>query len=258
MLPDYRNPPINEVVCGVRFRPLDRFTLPQIGRFWNEIRVEFPTVQHVAPLASEAGLAIDEATGAPIPRVWFINQSDDRLVQLQVDHLFFNWRRRAGDYPRFPSIIDGFSRTLTTFLDFATAADLGDFAPIECELSYVNQMPKGQGWHEPRDLSNLLRDFCWNTDPKRFLPDPLVYGWQARFPLPGALGRLQAKLSQATRKEDQMPLIVLELSAKGIGDDKTPAGLFAWFDVAHEWIVRGFADLTTERAQKDLWGRTDA
>jgi len=76
--------------------------------------------------------------------------------------------------------------------------------------------------------------------------------------LPGALGRLQAKLSQATRKEDQMPLIVLELSAKGIGDDKTPAGLFAWFDVAHEWIVRGFADLTTERAQKDLWGRTDA
>ena len=28
-----------------------------------------------------------------------------------------------------------------------------------------------------------------------------------------------------------------------------------WFDTAHEWIVRGFTDLTTDEAHK-LWGRT--
>lgn len=257
-LPDYRNPPINEVVCGVRFRPLDRFTLPHVGLFWSRVRHDFPNVQHATPLVSEGGLAVDEASGGPLPRVWLINESDDRLIQLQVDHLFFNWRRRGGEYPRFPTVIDGFARSLTTFLDFVTQANLGEFTPIACELSYVNHVPKGQGWQEARDIASILRDFSWQSDSTRFLPDPEAYGWQARFPLPGSLGRLVAKLNQATRKEDQMPLLVLELSAKGIGDDKTPAGLLAWFDVAHEWIVRGFADLTAVGAQKDLWGRVDA
>ena len=190
--------------------------------------------------------------------MWLINQNDDRLLQLQVDHLFFNWRRRAAEYPRFPNVIDSFAASLAKFLDFVRLEELGDFTPLSCELSYVNHMPKGQGWQEPRDFANILRDFCWQSDSTRFLPDPVACGWQAHFPLPGSLGRLMARLNQVTRKEDQMPLLVLELSAKGIGDDKTPAGLLAWFDVAHEWIVRGFADLTTMSAQKDLWGRIDA
>ena len=31
--------------------------------------------------------------------------------------------------------------------------------------------------------------------------------------------------------------------------------MWNWFDLAHEWIVRGFADLTTEKIQQNIWRR---
>ena len=34
-------------------------------------------------------------------------------------------------------------------------------------------------------------------------------------------------------------------------------GMEAWFDLAREWIVCGFADLTGDEIQKTIWGRHD-
>jgi len=47
----------------------------------------------------------------------------------------------------------------------------------------------------------------------------------------------------------------LELTAKGLGEEKTNEAIRSWFDLAHEWIVRGFTELTEEEVQKTIWKR---
>jgi hypothetical protein len=64
-------------------------------------------------------------------------------------------------------------------------------------------------------------------------------------------------LSQVTRVGDPAPALRLDLVCKGIGTVKNIRDARPWFDLAREWIVRGFADLTTLRAQKELWQRED-
>jgi hypothetical protein len=83
----------------------------------------------------------------------------------------------------------------------------------------------------------------------------MTVAWQIRFELPEGKGWLNVKLNQATRKVDGVPSLILELSAKGLGEDKTAKAMRNWFDMAHKWIVRGFTDLTEEHIQETIWKR---
>jgi uncharacterized protein (TIGR04255 family) len=253
-LPSYRKPPVNEVVCGMRFDSPDKLRIPHIGLLWNRFRADYPTIQHAAPIASAKGeLLIDRATGLPLQRVWFINESDDQLVQFQFDRFYFNWRRRQGDYPRYLHIISHFESILNTIESFFKEFELGEFKLIECELSYINHIPEGQAWHMADDLPKIFSDFLWKQTTGRFLPNPINVAWQTQYPLPEKNGHLIVDLKQAIRTEDKVPLLVLELTARGVGKS-TSKNAREWFDIAHEWIVRGFTDLTTPEAQM-LWER---
>jgi uncharacterized protein (TIGR04255 family) len=258
-LPGYKNPPINEVVCGMRFQTPDKLRIPHIGLLWDRFRQEYPIVQHAPPIAGAKGeILIDSTTGLPLHRVWFINSADDQLIQFQVDRLYFNWRRRENDYPRYSYVIKNFQKAKSTLEGFFKEFDLGELRPIEYELSYINHIPKGQGWDTLADLSRVFSDFVWKQTTTRFLPNPESIAWRAAFPFPEAKGRLTVSLKQATRAEDKIPLFVLELTARGIDEAKKTEASCEWFDLAREWIVRGFADLTTSEIQKVYWGREDA
>jgi uncharacterized protein (TIGR04255 family) len=218
VLPSYKNPPVNEVVCGIRFRTPDNLRIPHVGLLWNKFRHNYPIVQHAYPIISPPGdLLIDNSTGLPFPRVWFINKSDDQLIQFQFDCFYFNWRRRESIYPRYPHVIKNFENVLDIVTEFFREFDLGEFNPIDYEISYINHMPKGQEWNTIDDLPRIFRDFRWVNEPGRFLPSPINIGWSTTFLLPEEAGRLFVSLRQATRTDDKMPLLVLELKAVGIG-----------------------------------------
>ncbi len=256
-LPSYKNPPINEVVCGMRFHAPDMLRIPHIGFLWNKFRTDYPIIQHAPPIASVKGeILVDEATGMLLPRVWFINKSDDQLVQFQFDRFYFNWRRRQNDYPRYDYVIKSFERVLNTIVNLFGEFELGEFKPIECELSYINHIPMGQGWNTIDDLPGIFSNFVWKQTKTRFLPNPEKVAWQAEFPVREKKGHLIVNLKQATRTEDKVPLLVLELKARGIGESASKENIREWFDLAHEWIVRGFTDLTTPEIQK-IWERED-
>lgn len=106
-LPNYKNPPVNEVICGMRFHPTDKLLIPYTGLLWNKFRTDYPTLQQAQPIATVKGeMLIDRITGLPLPRVWFINKADDQLVQFQNDRFYFNWRKREHDYPRYHHVIN--------------------------------------------------------------------------------------------------------------------------------------------------------
>ena len=88
------------------------------------------------------------------------------------------------------------------------------------------------------------------------MPNPEKVAWQAEFPVREKKGHLIVNLKQATRTEDKVPLLVLELKAHGIGESASKENIRECFDLAHEWIVRGFTDLTTPEIQK-IWERED-
>jgi len=257
-LPSYGKPPVNEVVCGVRFAPSDKLHIPHIGLLWERFgRTGYPSVQHVSPLATNTGqLLVDPATGAPTPRVWFINEADDELIQFQSDGYYFNWRQRGQAYPRYEHVIESFERVASTIESFFAEHKLGTIDATQYELTYVNHIIKGEGWDSTDDIPNVFSSMNWVQTEGRFLPRPESVSWQVVFPLPRDNGRLIASLNQRARANDQKPVLVFELKVLGIGSTPEEDSVRSWFDNAHEWIVRGFTDLTTP-AMHELWERVD-
>jgi len=258
-LPSYRKPPVIEVVCGITFEKIENFMAPHLGLFWQKIRDEYPKCQHAIPLGfpqeqSEPGIEF----GLPLPRMWFIKEKDDALVQLQNNRFLYNWRKIQDEpYPRYQHVIEAFRTNFALFRKFLEEEDLGELNPIECEMTYINHIPKGECWEMVSDIHDVLPELDWCTENERFLPEPLHLGWQASFAFPEDRGRLQVKLKQATRKIDNCPIFILDVSARGLGADKSLDAIWSWFELAHEWIVCGFTDLTSKEIQTSIWERTD-
>jgi uncharacterized protein (TIGR04255 family) len=255
-LADYDRPPVIEVVYGVAFAPLPAWKLPHIGAFWQRVAAEFPRCEHAPPITGRDDY-IDSATGLPIPRVWLINATDDRLVQLQPGRLLFNWRRRedAGPYPRYGTLSDRFFALFQEFRAFVADNHLGDIELSRYELRYINHVFEQDGWIFPDDVGRVVDHLSWRPERYSFLRSPLQASWQARFAFSDGPGTLLVKLSPAKRSTDEKTLLVLELSAHGLPTEAPLDNIDKWFSHARQWIVHGFEDITSDEAQKELWGK---
>lgn len=259
-LPEYRRPPVTEVVVGVYFESaIPEFRMPHTGLYWHGVRADFPHLQHAGPVSPGAELRwLDEITGLPMPRVWLLSKDKTNVIQLQADCFFFNWRKQdpAQEYPRYKRVMTDFEKQRDAFLAFLADNGFPEPKPMLCELTYVNQIAQGEGWRTIDDLNSIFKDFCWSKDKETF-PTPRSLSWSCTFDLPEKNGKLVARLAQATRLNDPTVVLRLDITCKGIGTLKSMRETRRWFELAHEWIVRGFADLTTLDAQKKLWERTD-
>lgn len=253
ILPEFENPPVSEVVCGIVFEPVEQFAIHHVGLFWEVVKDEFPICENAARLGfSPAQLDLKDY----LPRVWFVCKEQDRLIQLQNDRFFFNWRKTEIEefYPRYRKIIKAFGDNLGRFKSFLKENNLGSIKPKRCELSYINHIPQGDGWESLGDIAFVFRDFAWDSS-ERFLPEPDHLEGQAVFLMEKELGTLSIKLQRAERKEDKLPTLRLDISAHGLGEDKSMAAVWSWFEIAHKWIVKGFADVTTKDVQESCWQR---
>ncbi len=258
-LPSYKNPPIIEVVCGARLASLEQLLIPHIGLFWDTIRKDFPNCEHAAPLSFGKEDA-DATTGLPIPRIWLINGSQDRLIQIQKNGFFYNWRKRDDKkaYPRYRTIVNPFMKYIRQFEKFVADNQLGEFNLDRFELTYVNHIVQGQGWKAIKDIGKVVPDCSWKAKPSRFLPAPDNISRRASFNLPEGNVAMRVKLDRGVRKTDELHLFILELKAARTGSDCSLDMMEEWFTTAHDWIVRGFADLTGAKIQKEIWNRDDS
>jgi len=65
--------------------------------------------------------------------------------------------------------------------------------------------------------------------------------------------RLHVHMQMGQLPQTGLPVLRLELTARGIGATQSLDTMRQWFDFAHETIVRAFADLTSEQVQRDVW-----
>ena len=264
--PSYRRPPVAEVVCGLQYTPLAQLHLAHVGRYWAEIQGAFPLVEEKLPTphvvervggtsAAEAPRELLERM--PWPRTWFMEEAKRRLIQVQRDKFIYNWRKLdpQDDYPRYQVISDEFFQHWRGFLDFLNNLSLPSPMPDLCELAYVNLIPRGQGWESIQDAYSLFSFVDW-PGQMRFLPVPGDVRCLLQFEMPDNSGRLHVDLSLARWDvTGDLPVLRLSLMARGRPVEEVSSdSLRSWFDVAHEWIVRGFVDLVDRRTD-DLWER---
>ena len=263
-LPEFERPPVIEVVCGVLFKSLENMLAPHLGVLWERFKAKYPTCQEVPPLApaiekydDSAGVELTISDKPPLPRVWFVHESETGIIQVQRDRFLHNWKkvRPEDEYPRYTNVIELFRTHLSTFDSFITDVGLGSVEPLQYELTYVNHIPQGEGFDSLDRIGCTLPDFGWRTNDKRFLPMPDRLNWRTSFALPNKAGRLHATIRNGVRNEDGKPLLLFELTARGFGKDRSRAEMWEWFDLGHKWIVRAFADLTDEDVQCDVWKR---
>lgn len=266
LLPDYKKPPVIEVVSGITFEPIKGLAAPYLGILWQKFRSKYPHCKEVAPLLpvverfDEAlpreGLSFGEEF--PRPRIWFETADGNGLIQVQRDRFLHNWKKERDEdqYPHYDYVIKNFRECLVTFEDFLKENGLEAVEPLQYELTYINHILAGEGWTTLSDMRKIFPDFSWRTSDQRFLPLPETINWQTSFALPKKTGRLHASIRLGKRRTDRRPTFLFELTARGILEDKSRSTMWSWFDIAHEWIVRGFTDLTSEELHKTVWRRT--
>jgi uncharacterized protein (TIGR04255 family) len=264
--PDYTDPPVIEVVCGINFLPLEKFKAIHIGLFWERLKAEFPETQEHSPLTSTIEqfavpppppvTDVQLLQTPPLPRVWFLDKPGNGIVQVQRDAFLHNWRKLdpKDKYPRFRVVVSDFKKQFEIFRKFAAEFSLGEIAPLQCELTYVNHISENPFWSANSHVGALFPDFAWRRDDKRFLPGYEGATIRVPFRLPNNAGRLYTSIQTGFRRADNSPVLVLEMKCRGMPVDTSLNGIWGWFELAHEWIVRGFADLTDAKAQKELWG----
>lgn len=262
-LPEYDNPPVIEVVFGIQYKELDKLKAPHIGLIWEKIgKDDYPECQEVPPLVhvletygstpTPPRLTIEALKLPPLPRLLFVSSGNNHLVQIQRDRFLQNWRKLSQDveYPRYSALFPRFVNGLKIFSEAIEDLGIGRLEPNQYELTYVNHLVQGEGWDDLSDIGKVFRGFQCQADD-RFLPEPEEVSWRRNYRFPEEKGRLHVSMQQAVSNETQVPLLVLNLTARGFDDD-----LASWFEIAHEWIVRGFADLTGPEIQKTIWKRS--
>jgi len=275
-LPDFKRPPLVEVVLGVQFSELTRYRTVHAGLLWgSKFRNSFPKFVEQPPLdtvfevfgavkPAQTQVQITTASGPMVPRLWFKNKEDTELIQIQSDRFLHNWRKTNDDvsYPRYESIRDRFFEELHEVRSFFEEEKIGSIEPNQCEVTYVNHINLGDKSdvraHFYR-IFNFLKPFDeesgWHGENLPELEDGV---FNVRFIIrgpnaPNPLGRLYIEIQSAVDSAG-IPIVRASLTARGAPLSPEFKDVAKFFDVGRDAIVRGFTAVTTPEMHK-LWER---
>jgi uncharacterized protein (TIGR04255 family) len=278
------------VVLAAQFPP-DTIDLEVYGRFARELRDELPrrTRQGLVPRNEEkfdqrrvqASFEIRFEGAADLPRIVFESEDRVELVQLQPHRLTLNWREATPNaaYPRYKALRKRFRQLLKLLFD--SLDELDQRHPVELsEVTYVNPIEYpgdaatdhvGRTHPDPANIINRFK----HRPSDAFLPEAedvhLQTRWRIADQAGEPIGRLHlsvepglrppqptsADLTQADlATSDLTPIYLVNLTARVMSAADTVDRVMKALDVAHEWVVLGFEDLTTA-AMHDYWGMTE-
>lgn len=265
-LPEFNNPPVIEVYCRIMFEKLVKLKAPHLGLFWPIIKSDFPDsdVKPNLPLNIEtygnefyAGQELQHFEIPQLPRTWFVSKDKSEVLQIQQDQLMNNWQKiqTTDAYPRYKNIIEKFEEHWSKFSEFLGTNSLGSLKPQQYELTYINHISSLNGWSPETPIESIFPDLNLSRE-KEFLPQCETISVINTYLLPNDEGRLYSTIRTIKHPNHKEPIIQFQLMVRGIGNNKSFETMRSWFDQAHIWIVKGFADLTNKETQKEKWGRT--
>jgi uncharacterized protein (TIGR04255 family) len=261
-LPDYRNPPIDEVVVGVQFLPITNFQDVHVGLYWQKVRSDYPRTETQPRLEGPIETAGPPKASVPtlsIPfaptqaRTWLISEADDYLIQIQNTRFLQNWRYRQAQYPHFEAILELFEDHYQKFRDLLSDEGLQEPTVQQIEVSYIN-------WVTGLPMSRFLKPGTSAAIKINDLPqEPEDQDWGARYLLSNSadtIERLHVACQSAVRPVPNMQrgnlfqLVYHAARVEGFGTDE----ILRLMPKARDIIVSAFDELTTDDAHA-VWGK---
>jgi uncharacterized protein (TIGR04255 family) len=202
-------PPVVEVVCGVSFDALPQLDPVVVGAFWERHRTTYPHHQLAPAIQSEPseGIVFD-LSPVPLLRTWLVSGDDTRVLQLQADRFFLNWRARGPAYPSFnangpqPGLLAEAREAFGAFSRFA-AETLGTEPRVTgCEVTMIDVLVHGRHWKDCRDLAHLMPSLRPFIDQAAPAPEALLA--QSEFAIPGGRRRVVAQRAFLTTEPRQV------------------------------------------------------
>lgn len=265
-LPDFERPPVVETVLGVQFDPLLELENAHLGLFWKKLGSDWPTANDAAFLDSQFERFGDDRIFRPlgikfgisqIPplRIQIKNKDDNRMIQLQNQRFHFNWLGKdEAEYPRFNSVKPEFVHAFHELEQFVDQESLGKFRPNQWEVTYVNQIPKGELWETPEDWPGIFNFFgSFSSDHNLISAESFLGEWH--YVIEPQQGRLHINLKHSKNSDGE--LLLLNFTARGsIGKENGVENYSDGLDLGRNTIVTAFKDLTTQKAH-NYWGLID-
>jgi uncharacterized protein (TIGR04255 family) len=268
-LAEFTDPPLYEVVVGVQFKKLDTLTAAQIGKFWGHLQSQFPETQDNVPLAPVSerfdthprGVSLQLVQQPATPRVWFLDSTSSKIIQVQSDRFLFNWRRVSPEskYPRYNEILKEFLTHFDKFVMFSREQLNSDIIPELCELNYINRIHPGDEWQTHAQVENVFTTSLPSLTSRGVRFEEGRFNLVYRLPEQDGqqIGRLRISAEPRLELSSGSPIFVLEIGVRGYPWNKNPDCIKNFLDLAHSEIVPAFESVTTERMHR-LWGKSDA
>lgn len=271
-LPDFKNPPVIEVVLGVQFNTITELRTPQLGLLWKTFKKRFPRLEEHRPLdpvfekfeedfGSMPRISLKLVEELPVSRCWFLNEVGSELIQVQADRFIHNWRKvdDSDTYPRYEKIRKTFEKELKNLRKFFLSEGLGKLVPNQWEVTYVNHIIEGKEVKNIGQIDRILTvlssrfsdSFLKRPESVRFSSNHVIFDKEGV-----SVGRLHIKANPVIHQATNSRAIRLELTARGAPEKPNMTSVLRSLDLGREYVVRGFASITTKRAHK-LWGRRD-
>ncbi len=253
-LPEFEQPPLDEVVIGVQFTPLVGYSSVHASEIWELFKSEFPHVQEhpmLDPKFETFGRGAIQPSFqfqfGPPPlgsRLWFISTDGNHLLQFQSDRLLANWRK-AGvevDYPRFEAIASNFKKNLQALSGFCEENFGGPLVVNQAELTYVNLIPVESfaacsDWLVNCDGSNIEYESMQSASTE------VLTSSDGK-----PIGRLYHQASSAFHQDGEKKAIRFELTFRGKPPTDELPDVVEFLSSGREFIVDRFASMTTEKA----------
>jgi uncharacterized protein (TIGR04255 family) len=249
------------VVIGVQFSRISNVEVV-VRNLWDSIRADFPNtstrprddrliVEDLTPTRVPALIAT-AATNNPSQRHWLIGKDEETyLIQIQDDVFYFNWRKRAGDYPRFDNL---FPRFLQHFSAFAAKAEPENEITKwmqQVEVTYIN-------WITDLSLEESLNAAQATSLSSLKNAKSEIQQWQASYLIEREatrVGRLRVMYTPAVRlvgaPQEGLQFSLTYRSPLPPASDLETVKQHIF--EGHDVVVRAFTDLTTAPAHTH-WG----
>lgn len=153
------NPPITEVVCGFVFKP-QPLSLMDFGVYREECKDRFPKTE-IHPAIHDGQTMFQ--VGAIPQRAWLISEDKTRILQIQSDRFFLNWRKVEGkEYPRFSAQEDRRGLAADAFEEFEKFSEWAfqrtgnAIETTRFELSKIDVLRRGLHYEDFHALGKIL------------------------------------------------------------------------------------------------------
>jgi hypothetical protein len=239
-------PPVAEVAVGVQFAAVPGLGGLRGGSLWRSWSDEYSELLEQPPLPPLAPLGQSDVWfqfGGPFgTRTWFVDSSQDHIIQIQNDRLIVNWRRVSGaDYPRFPEVRRRFELAWSDVQ--ALTADLtgAPAAVDQLEVSYINNIAAAPQKALVAFDNILGSDDGFTQVAATFTKDAASPDWGKAV--------LTIGINSVAAPSEALSVTLTVRAVPVVG-----ASPLAAIDRAHELIVKTFSEITTASMQVE-WRR---